>query len=228
MKKIILDLETTGLFISNRHRIVEICCLEIIDRKITGRKFHTYLNPQRKIDAAASKITGIKDFFLLDKPFFKNIVDEFLDFIIGSELIVHNAKFDIGFINYELLLLNHKIKDIKNHLVVFDTLIYSRKLYPGKKNNLDALAERCKIIVKRKYHGALLDVIILARIYFIITMMQVPVLFKCNIENKFENKFEIKSFNESKFMINKKYATCEEKGDHINFINYIEQKIYKK
>lgn len=223
MRQVILDIETTGLFISEKHKIIEICCLEIIDRKITGRKFHTYINPNRKIDLAASKITGIKDLFLFNKPFFKDIVDEFLDFIIGCELIVHNAKFDISFINYELCLINHKIKDIKDHVVVFDTLIYSRKLYPGKKNNLDALAIRCNININRKYHGALLDVIILAKIYFAITMLQ-TVCF-----SKIESKIFLDDLkhNYDEICILKKYASYEEKVDHVNFINYLEQKLIK-
>ncbi|HFL8794874.1 MAG TPA: DNA polymerase III subunit epsilon [Candidatus Azosocius sp. HAIN] len=218
MKQIVLDIETTGLSINNKHRIIEICCLEIINRKITGKKFHTYLNPQRKIDAAASKVTGIRDYFLINKPLFRNIVDDLLDFIIGSEIIVHNAKFDIEFINYELLLLNHKIKDIKNHIVIFDTLIYSRKLFPGKKNNLDSLAKRCNINMNRKYHGALLDVIILAKIYFIITMMQTTVsLFIEDIESN----CKIESLDENNFMVLSKYSNCEEKMHHINFMNYL-------
>lgn len=223
MKQVILDIETTGLFISNKHRIIEICCLEIIDRKITKKKFHTYLNPQRQIDADASRITGIRDFFLINKPFFKDIVDEFLNFIIGSELIIHNAKFDIGFINYELSLLNHKIKDISNHITVFDTLIYSRKLYPGKKNNLDSLAIRCKININRKYHGALLDSIILAKIYFVITMMQSTVFFsKSNSKNNLNFKLL-----DNDIVICKTYSNYKEKMEHINFINYIEKQLQK-
>ena len=222
MKQIILDIETTGLYINDKHRIIEICCLEVINRKVTGKKFHTYLNPERKIDLAASRITGIKDLFLINKPFFKDIVNEFLDFIIGSELIIHNAKFDISFINYELFLLNHKIKDIKNYVIVFDTLIYSRKLYPGKKNNLDALAHRCKINMNRRYHGALLDAIILAKIYFTITMLQANLSF-------FDNKNFV-SFKEDKekILICKKYANLRDKLNHIKFINYIEMRLNKK
>lgn len=224
MRQIVLDIETTGLFVDEKHRIIEICCLEILNRKITGKKFHTYLNPQRKIDAVASRITGIKDFFLINKPLFKDIVDDLLDFIIGCELIIHNAKFDISFINYELSLLNHNIKDIRNHVVIFDTLIYSRKLYPGKKNNLDSLAKRCNINMNRRYHGALLDVIILARIYFIITMLQAEI-------SLFDSKKKIfvdsEIINDDPVII-KKYADYEDKLEHVNFVNYIEKKFYKE
>lgn len=172
-RQILLDTETTGLEPQKGHRITEIGCLEMINRRLTGRKFHTYLNPEREVDPGAVAISGITTEFLQDKPKFHEVADELLTFIEGSELIIHNAPFDIGFINAELMILNHPWGSIDGFVRVFDTLALARQLHPGQKNNLDALCRRYGIDNShRTYHGALLDAEILARVYLAMTAGQ--------------------------------------------------------
>lgn len=172
-RQVLLDTETTGLEALKGHRITEIGCLEMINRRLTGRKFHTYLNPEREIDADAQAISGITSEFLQDKPKFNEIVDEFLPFIEGAELIIHNAPFDIGFLNAELALLNHPWGTVDSYVRIFDTLTLARSLHPGQKNNLDALCRRYGVDNShRTYHGALLDAEILARVYLAMTAGQ--------------------------------------------------------
>jgi DNA polymerase-3 subunit epsilon len=168
-RKIILDTETTGLDVTRNHKIIEIGCVEIIDRKYTGKKFHQYLNPQREIDQGAISVHGITNEFLQDKPLFKDVKDELLEFIDSSELIIHNAPFDIGFLEHEYNKSKHKI-DLNKICSVFDTLVYARKLHPGQKNNLDALCKRYSVDnSSRDFHGALLDARILGDIYLAMT-----------------------------------------------------------
>jgi DNA polymerase-3 subunit epsilon len=171
-RQIVLDTETTGLD-AKEHRITEIGCLELINRRLTGRKFHTYLNPEREIDKGAIEISGLTLDFLRDKPKFIEIVDEFSAFILNAELVIHNAPFDIGFINAELNRMKHKMHPINQHVKVFDTLVLARQLHPGQKNNLDALCRRYGIDNShRTYHGALLDAEILSKVYLQMTAGQ--------------------------------------------------------
>lgn len=137
MRQIILDTETTGLKVEEGHRLIEIGCIEIINRRKTGRKFHEYLNPNRKIDEAALKIHGISDDFLADRPMFAEIAERFIDFVRDSELVIHNAPFDVGFINQELSPLG--LGKLEEYTKILDTLVMARELYPGQKNNLDSL-----------------------------------------------------------------------------------------
>ena len=168
-RKIILDTETTGLDVTRNHKIIEIGCIEIIDRKYTGKKFHQYLNPQREIDQGAISIHGITNEFLQDKPLFKDVKDNLLDFIDNSELIIHNAPFDIGFLEHEYKKSKHKI-ELNDICSVFDTLVYARKLHPGQKNSLDALCKRYGVDnSSRDFHGALLDARILGDVYLAMT-----------------------------------------------------------
>jgi DNA polymerase-3 subunit epsilon len=139
MRQVVLDTETTGINPSDGHRIIEIGCLEIENRRLTGNSFHCYLQPDREIEAEAIAVHGITNEFLLDKPRFKDVVTEFLDFIRGSELIIHNAAFDIGFINHELRLLDKNFETILNECQVLDTLALARQKHPAQKNNLNAL-----------------------------------------------------------------------------------------
>lgn len=185
MRIISLDIETTGLHFYEGHKITEIGCIEIKDEKITKNIFHSYINPKRDIDKEAKKITGITENFLKDKPEFKDIVEEFLNFIKESDhIIIHNAKFDVNFINNELKLINYKIKDISKNNKIIDTLELARKLHPGKKNNLDSLSKRYNInISKRELHGALIDARLLAEIYIKI--------YKKNIKLNFKKKYDI-------------------------------------
>ena len=167
MRIIAIDTETTGLFFFDGHKIIEIACIEIINDNITNKLFHTYVNPKRNIDIGAKKITGLNEEFLKDKPEFKDIIEHFFHFIKNSEsLIMHNAKFDTSFINNELKIINHKIKNIYEHFNIIDTLELARKIHPGKKNNLDALCKRYDITTSnREIHGALIDAELLAKVY---------------------------------------------------------------
>lgn len=169
MRQVVLDTETTGLSTDYGHRIIEIGCVEIIDRRMTGNHYHCYLQPQREIDAGALAVHGISNEFLQDKPRFHQIFDEFLGFINGAELIIHNAPFDVGFINYEFKLIKHE-KTVNEYCTVFDSLMFARQRHPGQKNSLDALCRRYEIDnTHRQLHGALLDADLLARLYLAMT-----------------------------------------------------------
>jgi DNA polymerase-3 subunit epsilon len=169
------DTETTGLYFDQGDRVVEIGAVEIIGRNKTGKEYQTYINPEgREMSAKAAEITNINDNQLTDKPLFKDIADEFIDFVRGAELIAHNANFDIGFVNNELKLIDHEIKDITNICKVIDTVVLAKKAFPGQKNNLNSLSARLGVSgYDRTYHGALLDAQILADTYLHLTGGQV-------------------------------------------------------
>jgi DNA polymerase-3 subunit epsilon len=170
MRQIILDTETTGLEPSQGHRIIEIGCVELINRRLTGNHYHQYLQPDREIDAGAIEVHGISNAFLSDKPRFADIVDDFIAFITDAELIIHNAPFDLGFINHELALTKAKWQAVEQYCIVLDTLVLARKMYPGQRNSLDALCKRHGIDnSQRDLHGALLDAEILADVYLAMT-----------------------------------------------------------
>ncbi|HET7371192.1 MAG TPA: DNA polymerase III subunit epsilon, partial [Gammaproteobacteria bacterium] len=170
MRQIVLDTETTGLETAEGHRIIEIGAVEIVNRRLTGNTFHHYLNPEREVDAGAAEVHGITLDDLLDKPRFIEVVEDLLTFVRDSELIIHNAPFDIGFLNYELGLLRHIVGDIATICQVRDTLVDARRMHPGQKNSLDALCRRYDIDnSQRQYHGALLDAEILADVYLAMT-----------------------------------------------------------
>ncbi len=170
MRQIVLDTETTGLEVNEGHRIIEIGCVEIVKRKLTGRHFHQYINPQRDSDEGALEVHGITNEFLSDKPLFESIASEFLEFIDGAELIIHNAPFDIGFIESEFKLLNQDYPSISSICSIVDTVRMARKLHPGQKNNLNALCKRYGVDnSQRELHGALLDAEILADVYLLMT-----------------------------------------------------------
>ena len=174
MRQIVLDTETTGLETSQDHRIIEIGCVEMINRKLTGRHYHQYINPQRKVDEGALEVHGITDQYLEDKPLFEVISPEFFAFINGADLIIHNAPFDIGFINHETSKLKPKIGAIESGCRIIDTLALARQKHPGQKNNLDALCKRYGVDnSQRDLHGALLDAEILADVYLLMTGGQV-------------------------------------------------------
>jgi len=145
MRQVVLDTETTGLEPSQGHRIIEIGCVELIDRRLTGKHFHQYLQPDRDIDEGAIEVHGITNEYLKDKPRFSDIVTDYLDFVRGAELIIHNAPFDVGFINTELKLLDGDWNDLEHYCSILDTLMLARKLHPGQKNSLDALCKRYSI-----------------------------------------------------------------------------------
>ena len=174
MRQIVLDTETTGLETSQDHRIIEIGCVEMVNRKLTGRHYHQYINPERKVDEGAMEVHGITDEYLQDKPLFSAISSEFLDFLDGAELIIHNAPFDLGFINHELKKLGKKTPLLESSCRVIDTLGLARQKHPGQKNSLDALCKRYGVDnSQRDLHGALLDSEILADVYLLMTGGQV-------------------------------------------------------
>ena len=182
---IILDTETTGLSPQEDHRIIEIGCVEVIKRRITGKHFHVYINPERLIDDGAIAVHGISNEFLEDKPRFGQILDEFLGFIKGAELVIHNAPFDVGFINHELALLNKSLGKLADYSMVFDSLAYARKKHPGQRNSLDALCKRYGVDnSQRDLHGALLDAEILADVFLLMTGGQASLLDNMNAEVK--------------------------------------------
>ena len=177
MRQIVLDTETTGLETAQGHRLIEIGCVELRNRRLTNTHFHYYLQPDRAIDVEASQVHGITDSFLKDKPRFADIVAEFMAFIKDAELIIHNADFDLGFLNYELQLLHQHWQPIEQYCAIIDTLTLARERHPGQKNSLDALCKRYSIDnSKRQLHGALLDAELLAEVYLAMTGGQVSLL----------------------------------------------------
>lgn len=181
LRQVVLDTETTGINPQEGHRIIEIGCVELLNRRPTRQHFHVYINPERVIDPGAIEVHGITNEFLADKPLFKDIVGAFLAFIKDAELIIHNAPFDVGFINHELQLFaqanKQKSKSVADFSRVFDTLALARKKHPGQRNSLDALCKRYGVDnSRRELHGALLDAEILADVYLLMTGGQASLL----------------------------------------------------
>ncbi len=169
MRQIVLDTETTGLEVSQGHRIIEIGCVELVNRRLTGNHYHQYINPEREVDQGAFDVHGISNEFLADKPVFAKVAAEFLDFVRGAELIIHNAPFDIGFLNAELQRLDDA-PDVDQICPVVDSLAMARAKHPGQRNTLDALCLRYMVDnSQRELHGALLDAEILADVYLMMT-----------------------------------------------------------
>ena len=170
MRQIVLDTETTGLSTAQGHRIIEIGCVELVDRRLTGREFHRFLNPDRDIDEGAERVHGISREDLEIAPRFPEIVDELLEYLKGAELVIHNASFDVGFLEHELNLMKHPQPKIEDHATVLDTLTLARKLHPGQRNSLDALCKRYEVDAsRREVHGALIDSELLAMVYLAMT-----------------------------------------------------------
>ena len=170
MRQIALDTETTGISTDEGHRIIEIGCIEIENRRITGNEFHCYLNPEREIDEGATRVHGLTLEKLSNEPLFKEVAKDFLNFVSGAELIIHNAAFDVGFLNKEISLLEWDENSIEDHALVMDTLKMAREMHPGKKNSLDALCTRYEIDRSmRQEHGALIDADLLAKVYLAMT-----------------------------------------------------------
>ncbi|MBT3029612.1 MAG: DNA polymerase III subunit epsilon [Candidatus Thiodiazotropha sp. (ex Lucina pensylvanica)] len=169
MRQIVLDTETTGLEPEHGHRIIEIGCVEMVDRRLTGNNFHQYLQPEREIDAAAVEVHGITNEFLEDKPKFGDVAQDFIEYVSGAELIIHNAPFDVGFLDHEFHLMESAAR-IDSLCAVTDTLVMAKKMHPGQRNSLDALCKRYDFDNShRELHGALLDAEILADVYLMMT-----------------------------------------------------------
>jgi len=180
VRQIILDTETTGLEPGEGHRIIEIGCLEMSERRLTGRDYHVYLNPEREVDEGALEVHGITNAFLADKPRFADIVGDFLDFVHGAELVIHNAAFDVGFVNAELRRIGPD-RRLEDHARILDTLALARELHPGQRVSLDALCKRYDVDNSgRDLHGALLDAELLAEVYLAMTGGQVDLVLEAD------------------------------------------------
>jgi DNA polymerase-3 subunit epsilon len=212
MRQVVLDTETTGIDPTAGHRIIEIGCVELENRRFTGRTYHSYINPEREIEEDAIRIHGITSEFLADKPRFAQIATEFLDFIKGAELIIHNAAFDVGFMDAEFARINTGLGTTKQYCTVLDTLGMARKLHPGQRNSLDALCKRYAVDnSKRIFHGALLDAEILADVYLLMTGGQISLALSAEAqEQNGVNPQHIKRFSDNRAPLRVIYADDSE------------------
>ena len=217
MRQVVLDTETTGLDIANDHRIIEIAGVELVNRKLTKNSYQVYLNPERTV-GPSFKIHGLSDDFLSDKPSFKEIYEEFLDFIKDSELLIHNAEFDVGFLNHELKLADIDIK-IEDHVnKITDTLSIAREKHPGQRNSLEVLTDRYQITgYDRSYHGALIDSEILADVYLAMTGGQRDLGFDENSSKEFQSRFTNDVSNDLNLV--KIKASEDDLNQHQNYLN---------
>lgn len=227
MRQIVLDTETTGLEPSAGHRIIEIGCVELVERKLTGNTFHQYINPQRIVDDGAIEVHGITNEFLEDKPYFADIYDDFLKFVQGAELIIHNAPFDVGFLNHEIALLEkssgRSLKKLEDYCTILDTLKMARDMHPGQKNTLDALCKRYYIDnSNRELHGALLDSEILADVYLAMTGGQTRLTLSDSDEVGHEETIQRLAADREPLKILR--ATEEELISHDSYLDMIEKK----
>lgn len=216
MKQIFLDTETTGLDYKSGHKLIEIACVELENRKFTGREFQSYVNPNRSIDPGAVKVHGLSQEFLSDKPLFTDIYLDLLEFIKGAELLIHNAEFDLGFINNELALNN--IPDrVEDHAgKITDTLLMARQIHPGQRNSLEVLTERYNVQgYDRSYHGALVDSKILGEVYLSMTGGQTDLKFSSSQQSF--NDHQTLQVNNSRSLIKIK-ATEEENNLHQEYL----------
>lgn len=221
MRQIILDTETTGRDVKDGHRIIEIGCLELVDRRLTKRHFHCFLNPGRESEAGALAIHGLSTEFLMDKPLFKNIADELLEFIRDTQIIIHNAPFDLGFLDNEFKLTKKKYKKITDYCQVLDTLPLARQLHPGQRNSLDALCKRYDIDnSKRNKHGALLDAELLARVYLAMTGGQTHLFHEEKSSHTIQT-VDQKKMTKEIVLLPILYATNEELIAHQRYLNNI-------
>jgi len=224
-RQVVLDTETTGLSTADDHRIIEIGCVELINRRLTGETFHQYINPEREIDAGAMEVHGITNEALADKPKFAEIAEDFMRFIDGAELVIHNAPFDVGFLNHELAKIKTEKRRIKDISTVLDTLKLARDKHPGQKNNLNALCRRYDIDnSNRELHGALLDSEILADVYLAMTGGQVSLslaISEPSTSNKTSTEGSIKQKERGPFRVIK--ASAEELQAHTDNLQCIDK-----
>lgn len=231
MRQIVLDTETTGLEPSQGHRIIEIGCVELVNRKLTGRHYHQYIQPEREVEQQAIEVHGITNEFLVDKPVYADIIDEFMAFIDGGELIIHNAPFDIGFINHESMLHSKfhggRYQTVDHYCSVIDTLVMARQKHPGQKNNLDALCKRYTVDnSQRDLHGALLDAEILADVYLMMTGGQTALLLSdtesTNTDSQAQTSHSVKKLTQT-FPTPIIQATEEESRRHFEKLEMIKK-----
>ena len=225
IRQVVLDTETTGMnkdgVVYLGHRIIEIGCVEVINRRLTGRHYHVYIKPDREVDPEAVTVHGITDQFLQDKPLFSEIADEFIEFIKGADLVIHNAPFDVGFMDQEFRFLNKKTQTTEEMSTVTDTLVMAKKMFPGKRNNLDVLCDRYGIDNKhRVLHGALLDAEILADVYLLMTGGQAKLNLSSSENN--ENSTE-RQLRQSQSPLTVIRATDDENRAHQKRLDIIEK-----
>ena len=225
---IVLDTETTGMNLDGGphyqgHRIIEIGAVEIINRKLTGRHFHVYIKPDREIQSEAVEVHGITDAFLVDKPEYREVHAEFLDFIKGAELVAHNASFDVGFMDSEFAMLDPSIGKTVDYCKVTDTLAMAKKIFPGKRNNLDVLCDRYGIDNShRTLHGALLDAEILADVYLLMTGGQTSLQFNAGNANESGGE-EIKRVASGRKALKVLRASADELEAHTHRLDIVEK-----
>jgi DNA polymerase-3 subunit epsilon len=226
MRQIVLDTETTGLETHHGHRIIEIGCVELVDRTLTGNQFHQYLQPDREIDEAAMDVHGITNEFLEDKPRFADIAQDFIEYVTGAELIIHNAPFDVGFINHELDKLDGEWDKLSNYCTITDSLVLAKKMHPGQRNSLDALCKRYEIDNShRELHGALLDAEILSDVYLALTGGQTALMldsFSSGVDGGAES--EIRRVRQDRPALRVVTAAEEELVAHNGRLDAIEEK----
>ena len=226
MRQIVLDTETTGLDTLEGHRIIEIGAVEMINRKQTNQSFHVYINPEREVDEGAASVHGMTLDDLKDKPLFKDVADDFVQFIKGAELIIHNAPFDVGFINYEFSLLEDSTPSVEEICTVTDSLTLAREIHPGQRNNLDILCRRYNIDnSQRTLHGALLDAEILADVYLAMTGGQITFLADSN-EIDFKRNYSNRQKSERKASLKLRVveASDDELTEHEQWLDFLDEK----
>lgn len=223
-RQIVLDTETTGLEHRQGHRVIEIGCVELINRKLTGNNYHVYLNPERKIDPGAVAVHGITNQFLADKPLFADIFESLLDYLQDSELVIHNAPFDIGFLQAELQRLPQKTPQIKDVCRVYDTLLQARKMFPGQRNDLDSLCKRYEVSNShRTLHGALLDAEILADVYLLMTGGQTTLSLDAAVPSGLSTRSKAIDFSSLSLpVIN---PTHDEVENHVKWLARLDEKV---
>lgn len=224
MRQIVLDTETTGIGAESGHRMIEIGCVELVDRRLTGNHFHVYLNPQRSIDEGAFRVHGISSEFLQDKPLFKDVLQEFLQFVEGSEVIIHNAPFDVGFLNAEFKHAKWS-KPFSTYCQVVDTLVLAREKHHGQRNTLDALCKRYDVDhSNRQLHGALLDAELLAFVYLAMTGGQTNLFIE---DEKVVNQVNAVSYASHDLLSSQSpviAANAEETLRHNEFVQFLVKK----
>jgi len=225
-RQIVLDTETTGLEHRQGHRIIEIGCVELINRKLTGNNYHVYLNPEREIDQGAIEVHGITNEFLQDKPLFADIYQTLLDYLSGAELVIHNAAFDIGFLDAELDKITQSTPQVKQICEVHDTLLQARKMFPGQRNDLDSLCKRYEINNShRELHGALLDAEILADVYLLMTGGQTALSLDASAQQGDVNSVLNQAVDFSQLSLPLVNPSDAELENHVEWLTRLDEKV---
>lgn len=225
-RQIVLDTETTGLEHRQGHRIIEIGCVELINRKLTGNNYHQYLNPEREIDIGAIEVHGISNEFLSDKPLFADTSESLLEYLAGAELIIHNAPFDVGFLDAELARLPGDAVSINNICTVHDTLVQARKMFPGQRNDLDSLCKRYEVNnTHRELHGALLDAEILADVYLYMTGGQTALTLDAVSAMGADGSSRFEQVDFASLNLPVSQASQDEQQDHVEWLARLDESV---